>query len=301
MKKKRRHNGFLVILYLAFAARSVSAQAPPSFHWRADLDTIRQTAFYKIPLSPELVAKCQPDLADLRIGGPNSLFVPYVLRDADPQDSAGSVWQTIPDPVLRQKDSSNRHSYITLQYRESYQIDKLSLDIRAPALYKRIARIYTMDIGGTPVAIFSIDPGHTSFRIPAVKSSRLIIDIANADNAPLVISRIATAQLGRYMLTYLQTGVTYHILVGNALANPPEYDLKYFVDSLTGTPREILPGPLKTVTATGVVKTRQVATTPATTAGNDRSGTLLWSVIILVLLLLIYLSVKMVKAIHEKE
>src|SRR5579872_2092246 len=116
MKKRRRHNGSIIVIgCLALAAGSVSAQAPASFAWRTDLDTIRQTAFYKIPLSPELVAKCQPGLPDLRIGGPDSRFVPYVLRDNDPGDAAGNTWQAIPNPILRQKDSSNRHSYITLQ------------------------------------------------------------------------------------------------------------------------------------------------------------------------------------------
>lgn len=198
----------------------------------------------------------------------------------------------IPDAVIRQNDSSDRHSYITLLYREPYQIDKLSLDIRGPALYRRHVRIFdTGNPGSSLLADIQIDPENTSFRIPSVRTGRLLIDIANEDNTPLLIQKTGSFQLHQYLLTYLQPGSTYYLLAGNELAPAPEYDIKYFTDSLTNNPPEARIGPLEPL--------RRPKKT-ATAGLNDHSGILLWSIIAFILLLLLFLSVRMIKAIPGK-
>src|SRR5882724_5643867 len=65
----------------------------------------------------------------------------------------------VPFPALSQKDSSNKHSYITLQYRDHYRIDKLELIIQGPALYKRQAWIYDNgNPGYRPVKSIELSP-----------------------------------------------------------------------------------------------------------------------------------------------
>jgi hypothetical protein len=202
-------------------------------------------------------------------------------------------YQDVPDPVIRQKDSSDKHSYITLLYKEPYRIDKLDLEIKGPALYKRYARIYANDTtGGLLVTGLTLDPLNTSFRIPPVKTSRLLIDISNEDNAPLLIQRAGSSQLDQYLMAYLQPGHSYRLLCGNDKATAPEYDLKYFVDTVSTGLHEIRPGVLYSA---GSPKR------PAARPGKDYSGIILWSIIGAVLLLLILLSVKMVKSIPEKH
>jgi hypothetical protein len=209
-------------------------------------------------------------------------------------------YQDVPDPVIRQKDSSDKHSYITLSYKEPYRIDKLDLDIKGPALYRRYARIYANDTaggllvtgGGLLVTGLALDPLNTSFRIPPVKTSRLLIDISNEDNAPLLIQRATSSQLDQYLMAYLQPGHSYRLLAGNDKATAPEYDLKYFVDTVSMGLHEIRPGILRSV---------ESPKRPAARAGKDYAGVILWSIIGAVLLLLILLSVKMVKSIPEKH
>jgi hypothetical protein len=312
MKKKRRHSwlrvgrSWLLTGFMGLSVSCVHAQGGSVFAYRSDLDTVRKTAFYKIPLFPELVAKCRADLADLRIRDPEGRFIPYVLKEGVvPGDTGADVYVATPDPVFQQKDSSNRHSYITLRYREAYRIDKLTLGVRDPALYKRTVRVYDGEadpIAAAPVAVISIDPNSHSFYIPAVKSRRLVIDIANADNTPLVISRVETAQRTQYLLTYLQAGLSYRLLAGNAQTGPPEYDLKYFVDSLTREPLVLVPGSLQPVSNVAPAAPPPPAGKDLhNPAGGDHPGILLWSIITLVLLLLIYLSVKLAKAIPKKN
>lgn len=289
MQKKQLFDKIMLTGMLVFLS-CPGGKAQGLFSWHADLDTIRQAAFYKIPLTPEWVAKCRQDLGDLRIRGEDGRFSPYVLKSGD---SAAAAYQEIPDSlIVRQKDSSNRHTYLILEYRESYRIDRLELTIEEPRLYKRRTLVYDNEKEhGWPIAAVDLDPRNTSFKIPSTKTHSLLLDITNADNPPLAISRVAAAQLNQYLLTYLQPGITYQLVAGNPQAGPPDYDLKYFVDSLTRDPLELLPGPIR--------EEGHPASKPVQT--KDHSGFLLWGIILLVLLLLVSLSLKMVKATAQKD
>src|SRR5258708_5977021 len=91
MKKKRwfKLACLLLLLSIRGAAQgpihgetrsAIRGETPDSFAWQANLDTVRQAAFYKITLTPGLVAKCRQDLPDLRISDANGQFIPYVLK-----------------------------------------------------------------------------------------------------------------------------------------------------------------------------------------------------------------------------
>lgn len=197
----------------------------------------------------------------------------------------------VPFPALVQKDSSDKHSYITLQYRDRYRIDKLNLLLQGPPLFKRSVRVYDRGKNGDRfIAEAVLSPGMTSFSIPSVKTNSLLLDIANEDNKALLVQAVQTAQLNHYLLAFLQPGYGYSLLAGNEHAQAPEYDLKYFVDSLTKDPQEILAGPLQPV--------RPGA--PAIAPPHaDHSGLWLWGILSIVLLLLASLSYKMMKSIQK--
>ncbi len=197
----------------------------------------------------------------------------------------------VPFPALTQKDSSDKHSYIMLQYRDRYRIDKLNLLLQGPPLFKRNIRVYDRGKNGDRfVSEATLSPGITSFSIPSVKTNSLLLDIANEDNKPLVVQAVQTAQLNQYLLAFLQRGYGYSLLAGNEHAQAPEYDLKYFADSLTKDPQEILAGPLLPVRpgAAAIVSPRA-----------DHSGLWLWGILSIVLLLLASLSYKMMKSIPK--
>ena len=404
MKKKRLFKLFCILLL------SIRGEAQDTFAYQASLDTVRQAAFYKIMLTPDLVAKCRQGLPDLRISDQDGRFISYVLKSDLPvlstdgfmefhilsnqqiKDStteaviangtssplnylllvmknssahrtatlsgsddrqkwyaireqielqeAGSdtadhfvqsvafpsssyhyfkiilndkgrlplhilkagmytrsftsgMYQDVPDPAIRQKDSSDKHSYITLSYKEPYRIDKLDLGIRGPALYRRHARIYEIDAAQKSlIAECTLDPLNTSFRILPVKTSTLLIDISNEDNAPLLIQRATSSQLDQFLVAWLQPGLSYRLLAGNARVTAPDYDLKYFVDTVSRNMEEIRAGALQHIDS---------PKGPALAAGKDHSALLLWSIIAGVLFLLIFLSVKMLKAIPGKD
>jgi hypothetical protein len=287
------------VVGVLFLAGNAGAQG--SFVWRAALDSIRQDGFYQVLLTPPIVAKCvRPDLADLRILGPDNRFVSYVLKDPQRREDT-QPWLALPRAILAQKDSSNKHSYIDLRFSEAFTIDRLAFEIRDPVFYKRDATVLAEGTNGTEWTSLTsviLAPNNIMLSIPTVKTRRLRIDIANGDNAPLVVTEISSFQKARYLIAYLKAGGSYEVLTGNALATPPEYDLKYFTDSLRSTPSVLVPGPIRQTSVSNIQPVAPIEKKP----GGERSGgLLLWSILLAILILLVYFSVQMTKAIKKKE
>src|SRR5579863_6627562 len=161
----------------------VWSQSEPGTRARALIDPVTTTGFYRIVLPPQLVAKCLADLSDLRIYKPDGTTVPYVLR-TNVHDRLNAGYLALPDPSVQRKDSSNKHSYYRLQYDDAYRIDRLSLMISNPVLYKREMHISASRDNSEPVHVtrVSIDPHDTAFKLPSFKTRTLVIDIDNGDN-----------------------------------------------------------------------------------------------------------------------
>lgn len=70
-------NNILIALLLMLAGITHSGHAQ-QFKIRATLDTVRETGFYKIAISPELTAATNADLSDIRIATDGNVFVPYI-------------------------------------------------------------------------------------------------------------------------------------------------------------------------------------------------------------------------------
>jgi hypothetical protein len=288
----------LLAALVLLALLPLRGAAQDSFHYRVPVDTPARSDFYRIALLPEIVAHSQTDLSDLRILGGDGRFVPYVLKR-----TAGDTaeYQPIPEPELLQSDSGKWRSVLTFRWPESYRIDLLSLSIKSPTLYKREARIYckASDNGWSLVTSVSIDPGDTLFHLPGVRTRGLRIDIDNADNPPLKAVAVTAKQAALYLLTYLQAGASYALLTGNTKVSAPQYDLGYFTDTLTRQPHAIGMGPARETLTIAGGSDAPVAKTAEKPA--DRAGFFLWSILTTVLLLLIYFSVKMVRAIGTKK
>jgi len=271
----------------------------------AAVDSVQKAGFYRIVLPPAFVAECRADISDLRIFDETGDETPFVLK-ADPLDPMNAGFLAIPDPRISRQDSGDRHSYYWLQYDKSYRIERLSFVITQPVLYKRTAVISNAD-GTTDreVATISIDPTDTAFRIPPVKAKRLLVDISNQDNAPLAISRVVTAQSGIYVFTLLSPAGKYVLAAGDPSIRAPDYDLHYFTDSLGEIPVTIGLGMIRPGRGGMPVIRRDkggqpVISKPAGENTGSRSGLLLWALVAVILLLLLYVSIKLARAVDKK-
>ena len=201
------------------------------------------------------------------------------------------IYQTIPAPVMTRIDSSNHHTYLHLSYPQWFFVDRLDLGIKSPQLYSRQALIY--DEHDPQPTECRIDTGHHRFLLPSLKTNHLVIDIDNRDNPPLDIGAITTEELQRYLVTWLEPGVAYRMLAGDSLAQAPSYDLGFFVDGgTTGIVASIEPGEIHAI--------KKMPTAPIV-AASDHTGLYLWGTITLVLIALIVLSAKMLKAVDRKH
>jgi len=204
-----------------------------------------------------------------------------------------------------QKDSSNKHSYLDVRFPDAYELDQLSFVIRDPAFYKRDAEVFAQGADTTAwisLTTVTLKPGSKSFPLPMAKTRRLRIDIANADNAPLVVREVAGSQAPRWLVTYLKAGSAYQVLTGDGQAAKPEYDLKDFTDSLTTTPPTLAPGPVQAaVAADQPVQPASTAVASKVAEPAHRGNLVLWGILLAILILLVFFSVRMVKAITQKE
>jgi hypothetical protein len=294
MKKRIRYN-FLPVAFLLLLGWNAGAQGV--FSWRAPIDSVASDGFYQIRLDPVLVAKSKTDLADVRILGPGGRFVSYVLKDSRGSDSAERTRLSLPPAVMVQKDSSDKRSYIDLLFSEAYEIDWLLFVIRDPVFYKREAQLFVEGAHPgewTSAAFITLSPGNGMVSVPVVKSRHLRVAISNADNAPLVVREVMAFQASRWLIAYLKAAAAYEVLTGNTQAGAPEYDLRYFTDSLKTTPP---------ILAVGSGRQASFANEkPVAQAGKgepvQRSGLLLWIILFVILILLVYFSVKLAREIR---
>lgn len=291
----RRLAGSTAVLLLASVICAAQYPIPVA---SAAIDSAAKGGFYRVVLVPRLVAECRSDLSDLRIYDQFGQETPYVLKSDVRDDSLNAGMLAIPDPQITRKDSSNRHTYYRLQYNAAYRIDRLSFVIRQPVLFKRQAVISRLDDSAAQeeVQTISIDPKDTAFRVPPVKSNCLLIDITNEDNAPLDIGRVATAQSGIYLVTLLRSDRRYALTAGDQAVRAPDYDLHFFTDSMKAVPALIGLGPVKREDLAALLS----ADKPKVEKKNGRSGLLLWSLVTVIVLLLLYVSIKLARAVDQK-
>lgn len=141
----------------------------------------------------------------------------------------------LPPAILKQKDSTDKYSYITAQLKAPYFADRLIFKITGPKFYSRQAEVYT-DADASPALLTSVtisSDRETMIPITA-KTKRFLIKINNNDNPPLKIDSVTAFQLNRYMVAYLEKNIRYQLLFADSTAGAPVYDLEVFKDSITG-------------------------------------------------------------------
>ena len=204
------------------------------------------------------------------------------------------TYTQIPVKEIQQTDSSNKHSYIHIKFAIPYELSRLELEIDGPELYQRNC-IVGQNVSNKHESTFEIED---QFEIvsnkPAVwetsklNVSELTLIIENADNAPLKLKEVKAFQLNKYIIVKLTKNEEYTVKTGNSQLSFPDYDLKYFTENI---PEEV-----------SVLKTRNLSVSSTQEASKTIfSKTVLWAVIIVVIGLLGFFSIKLVREMGKKE
>ncbi len=183
-----------------------------------------------------------------------------------------------------QKDSSNGFSYITIQQKADYLLDRIILSLDGPKYYKRSANLYYLTSKGAKnyMNSFEINSGHVPvFSMSPVKAKRLLIEIENNDNPPLKVQAIKTEQTNKDLVAFLEKGKSYFIVAGNEMVIAPQYDLLQFRDSI--------PNQLTTISYNNLQLTDAIVQRK----NNFDMSNWLWPAIIIIILALGFLTYKL--------
>lgn len=133
MKKNQRFRiVFLFLLFSICASFVVSAQ--DTFGYKADIESVNQSGFYKIQLSPFLLARSNKDLSDLRIMDEKKRFVPYIRL----QNLPAIKEDFIPFPIIESSEDTDSVTSVIIENKQSLLIRSLWLKLKNTAVSRRV-------------------------------------------------------------------------------------------------------------------------------------------------------------------
>jgi len=292
------HLGLILIMHLFFFGTIASAQ---EFKVKADFDKVKETGFYKIPITPELTGYAKADFSDIRISdGAN--FVPYIPYERKPGSGLEKNSLSAIETNVRQKDCINGISYVILHNRLPYIVKEVDLNVEGPKFYNREAAVFVMENDkdsfglNQPVDKFIISTGTPAIFFPFAnrvmkansinpefKAATIVIEIDNKDNPPLKITGATMKQEINCLVAWLEKGKTYSLLAGSVNASAPQYDLSAFKDSIPYDIVTLSYGPI------------QLITNPAPSPIKPNTNYWLWPSILIAVLMLSGLTFRLLK------
>jgi hypothetical protein len=206
--------------------------------------------------------------------------------------SLKNVYQPISPVKITQTDSP-KISYVTIQLTDKFQVNKIHLDIKGAKYYRRTISVY--DAGKRiPELISEAEISSTASNdlYLSIKTNKIRFEIENGDNSPLIVTGATVYQTDQYIISYLEPGKQYYLLTGNAKTEAPNYDLKFFTDSL----QSFIPA----------INHLEVSANPAykqtvATKAKTEYTPFIWGAIIIALILLSLLTWKMIGEVNNKS
>jgi hypothetical protein len=193
------------------------------------------------------------------------------------------------------EDAHAKTTTIAIATDENVAIDKISFNITSPDNYLRRASIYqwvkqdTIRMKKWVCDIMLESTGRTSFNLSNVLTNQLEVVILNGDNAPLLFAEIALYQLNTYCIARLEKQVQYQLIFGNSLS-APDYDLKYFQHTIPDAIPIIQVGQIQDHVSLLMSEQKKWFT--------DKR--IIWGFIILIIILLSFVTFKMMKDMNSK-
>ena len=237
----------------------------------------------------------------------DSLSAPINIIKAGYYDTYAENGKYTPLEELKfiQKDSAAlKQTFVYIQLKQPALVDKLELAITAPTYYLRPVEVnvptITVDKRKRQKTFYET-VAYTTLKSSADKTifpksfhaKEFYLLIQNEDNTPLQIADVKAYQLNRYLVAFLKKGEAYQIKFGNDNLQAPQYDLAYFTDKLP----ETIP----------VLQVKSILPVSSSATASDSDSTfftnkwLIWAAIALVIVLLSFLSFRMVKDMKSNQ
>lgn len=220
----------------------------------------------------------------------------------------------IPKPILTQTDSvKKKQSYIRIAFTDSQYVDHLRFNIitrNKSGDYYRAASLYqiveTTEAGIkkereefiSSTILSSVNANEINLGRMRVKN--LVLRINNDDNQPLIVDVVHAFQVKHYLVAELEKKNQYFIRFGNDSISSPVYDLTYFKDKIPARPEIIKSGIRKDISEKRIVAGQN---DKHVGLGDNlfKDKRVIWIVIGIVILLLGFMTMKMLKDMKSKE
>jgi len=201
-----------------------------------------------------------------------------------------------PMPAIQQKDSG-RISYVRVTQQQPYQFERIRLQLTGVPYFTRRVELY---ISGNEKHSFA-SPGILShsftvsnnsspeFNVPLSKANTFYLLIYNEDNLPLTVKGISSSLYSRYLVTYLEKDSSYSLVMDNAAAVQPDYDLPQFKNRSDSF---------------AYIHFANIEVIPANkqpAAAVQNNNWILWSSIAAALLILLFFTWKMLKEVDKRK
>jgi len=194
-----------------------------------------------------------------------------------------------------------KKSYVRFSLPGSQFLDKLEILVSGSKYYRRRATLSEKRVSQSKegkrkeyfqnIQNFELTSGRTAIlALNDVKGQEFMITIENDDNAPLVISEMKAFQLNRYLTAWLNHDQQYRLKFGDRNLSRPVYDIAFFKDSI---PKKI------PILEAGVPKILEKTSAVPKSFFTDKN--LVWIAIVVVIILLGFMSIKMVKQASQTE
>lgn len=128
------------------------------------------------------------------------------------------------------------------------------------------------------------------------KVKHLCLHIDNEDDQPLRVNAVHAIQVKQYLVAFLEKGESYHLAYGSDSVNAPSYDLRYTADDLALHEMNV------TGTGSRTALAQPVAAAPQAQEISSffENKTAIWCAIAVVVLILGWMSVKMLREMKQQ-
>jgi len=213
----------------------------------------------KFPLSATIVRSAGTEMVAL-LNFPNTSYTYYRLVVSDSLSAPLFIKKVGIDSVLAEQrnpylDSlsfakmeevphkQDLSSLWRVSYDQAYLIQQLTFRVSTPKLFRREVKILLKeqlkDAQGRkredymPVGSGVLTPNNLVVSLDGeIKTNEFFVEINNANNAPLSLQTVTAWQRQYDLITYLEEGTAYKLVLGNPKAAKPNYDLSYFENTI---------------------------------------------------------------------
>jgi hypothetical protein len=204
------------------------------------------------------------------------------------------LYSNVPVLSVMQNDSSKyKKSYITIKFKSEFEISKIAFQVKGPKIYQRTFEIFNTHKNGNNISEefvgeYALSAKTASvYELGTLRTNELLVTIVNDDNVPLKIEKVRCYQLNAYLIAQLHKNVKYFLKFGNANLTQPEYDLKYFTDSIPKNLMQVKPG----------IPEKIKSENQKNAVHSFFNNKIMWVVLILIIALLAYMTLKLTKEI----